>query len=386
MGYKRLIGVLRCLLSIPYAPIPAASGFGAGFGCLNTFSKGIWSTRVFCFFLRNQKVAASLQDTTYNDEQWDANKSWFENVVYRKNALMGTGKTTEKKVPTLWSLSKYNCPALWISEISYPNILNTDRKYTKGLSRRYNQFTKTRLCSPPNSWQDQHGTETLPTKLFQPPRFHRSSFPLSEHWRKHPADLAAEVLYQSGVARQCRNEVKETFASNRSPPIRRDGWMFSTWQRKVLGRLLEKCCGTLELPGESNCLCEQFYQIIHTSRMDSDQSSRLSDSSGSFTSSTTTWCVPSHWPEFHDTPNLEWRSKPSIKVVRVHHFHPHHLPTPNACSAYNAQTQISLCHVQWQQTIQSCTSRRTNPISMPRNFQRFSAQKVRCFEIRKKIR
>lgn len=70
--------------------------------------------------------------------------------------------------------------------------------------------------------------------------FHRSSFPLSEHWRKHPADLAAEVLYQSGVARQCRNEVKQTFASNRSPPIRRDGWIFSTWRRKVLGWLLEK--------------------------------------------------------------------------------------------------------------------------------------------------
>ena len=93
VGYKRFIGVLRCLLSIPYAPIPSASGFGAGFGCLNTFSKGIWSTRVFCFFLRNQKVAASLQDTTYNDEQSDANKSWFENVVYQKKVLMDTGKT-----------------------------------------------------------------------------------------------------------------------------------------------------------------------------------------------------------------------------------------------------------------------------------------------------
>ena len=31
----------------PMAPILSASGFGVGFGCLNTFSKGIWSTRVF---------------------------------------------------------------------------------------------------------------------------------------------------------------------------------------------------------------------------------------------------------------------------------------------------------------------------------------------------
>jgi len=31
--------------SIPYAPIPSASGFGVGFGYLNTFSQGIWSTR-----------------------------------------------------------------------------------------------------------------------------------------------------------------------------------------------------------------------------------------------------------------------------------------------------------------------------------------------------
>ena len=29
----------------PDAPIPSASGFGVGFGCLNTFSKGIWSSR-----------------------------------------------------------------------------------------------------------------------------------------------------------------------------------------------------------------------------------------------------------------------------------------------------------------------------------------------------
>ena len=29
----------------PYAPIPFASGFGVGFGYLNTFKLGIWSTR-----------------------------------------------------------------------------------------------------------------------------------------------------------------------------------------------------------------------------------------------------------------------------------------------------------------------------------------------------
>ena len=28
-----------------YAPIPSASGFGVGFGYLNTFLQGIWSTR-----------------------------------------------------------------------------------------------------------------------------------------------------------------------------------------------------------------------------------------------------------------------------------------------------------------------------------------------------
>ena len=31
---------------IPYVPIPSASSFGVGFGYLNTFSQGIWSTRV----------------------------------------------------------------------------------------------------------------------------------------------------------------------------------------------------------------------------------------------------------------------------------------------------------------------------------------------------
>ena len=30
----------------PNAPIPSASGFGGGLGCLNTFWQGIWSTRV----------------------------------------------------------------------------------------------------------------------------------------------------------------------------------------------------------------------------------------------------------------------------------------------------------------------------------------------------
>ena len=38
-------------LYLPYAPIPSASGFGMGFGYLNTFQQGIWSTRAFegCF-------------------------------------------------------------------------------------------------------------------------------------------------------------------------------------------------------------------------------------------------------------------------------------------------------------------------------------------------
>ena len=31
--------------TVPFAPFPSASGFGGVFGCLNTFSEGIWSTR-----------------------------------------------------------------------------------------------------------------------------------------------------------------------------------------------------------------------------------------------------------------------------------------------------------------------------------------------------
>ena len=38
--------VLICLdLTSPYAPIPSASGFGVGFGCVNTFSQGSRSSR-----------------------------------------------------------------------------------------------------------------------------------------------------------------------------------------------------------------------------------------------------------------------------------------------------------------------------------------------------
>ena len=33
------------MISHPYAPIPSANGLGAGFGYLNNFSQGIWSTR-----------------------------------------------------------------------------------------------------------------------------------------------------------------------------------------------------------------------------------------------------------------------------------------------------------------------------------------------------
>ena len=39
---------------LPYVPIPSASGFGVGFGYLNTFSsQGIWSTREYSFELHN---------------------------------------------------------------------------------------------------------------------------------------------------------------------------------------------------------------------------------------------------------------------------------------------------------------------------------------------
>ena len=43
------IGNRQCFVS-PYAPILSASGFGVGFGYLNTFSKGIWSTRLLHVF------------------------------------------------------------------------------------------------------------------------------------------------------------------------------------------------------------------------------------------------------------------------------------------------------------------------------------------------
>ena len=45
---KMSFGELRGLKkgASPYAPIPSASGFGEGFGYLNTFKQGIWSTKV----------------------------------------------------------------------------------------------------------------------------------------------------------------------------------------------------------------------------------------------------------------------------------------------------------------------------------------------------
>ena len=129
---------------------------------------------------------------------------------------MGTGTTKEKNVPTLWSLSKYNHPNIEIQ------IKSTQK------DSLWDVIHLPRLCSPPNSWLMTRSTwkRNAKTNLFQPPSFHRSSFPSSEHW-PHPPDLAAEILYQSGVARQCKNEVKKTFASN--APIRRD---FSAWRRK----------------------------------------------------------------------------------------------------------------------------------------------------------
>lgn len=41
---------------LSYVPIPCASGFGVGFGCLNTSSQFSWSTRVYYLlsFLRNR--------------------------------------------------------------------------------------------------------------------------------------------------------------------------------------------------------------------------------------------------------------------------------------------------------------------------------------------
>ena len=91
----------------------------------------------------------------------------------------------------------------------------------------------------------------------------------------------------------------------RTNPHRSEGMdgFFLLGEGRFWGGFWKKCCGTLELPGESSCLCEPFCRIIHTSRMDSAQSSTLSDSSGSFRSSTTTCFFPSHQPEFHNTPN-----------------------------------------------------------------------------------
>ena len=43
-------------ISVPLCSNPFASGFGVGFGCINTFSQGIWSTRGFQMFHRSEKV------------------------------------------------------------------------------------------------------------------------------------------------------------------------------------------------------------------------------------------------------------------------------------------------------------------------------------------
>ena len=49
LGWLVMCVLLVIDLLVPYPPIPSASGFGVGFGRLNTFSYGIWSTREYQF-------------------------------------------------------------------------------------------------------------------------------------------------------------------------------------------------------------------------------------------------------------------------------------------------------------------------------------------------
>ena len=72
----------------PYAPIPSASSFGVGFGCLNTFAQGSWSTRD-CHF--------SFQACTFFFWRTSANSRW----VWKGRARLPPENTTGAAWPVL---------------------------------------------------------------------------------------------------------------------------------------------------------------------------------------------------------------------------------------------------------------------------------------------
>ena len=72
-------------LHIPYAPIPSASGFGAGFGCLNTFSKGVWSTRVFFFLKKPENSISEEMQHHYNTPPTMMNNDMLTSLGSRKS-------------------------------------------------------------------------------------------------------------------------------------------------------------------------------------------------------------------------------------------------------------------------------------------------------------
>ncbi len=66
----------------PYASVPSASGFRVGFGCLNTFSQGIWSTRendilhmTWCRIFFHQSTVSHVSQFNFCDKQtW---QDWY---------------------------------------------------------------------------------------------------------------------------------------------------------------------------------------------------------------------------------------------------------------------------------------------------------------------
>ena len=72
--------------SIPYAPIPSASGLGVGFRSLNTFSQGIWSTRVCLLVGENLSQPKRIHENwhIYPGEsrfRWCEGSDFFERYI-----------------------------------------------------------------------------------------------------------------------------------------------------------------------------------------------------------------------------------------------------------------------------------------------------------------
>ena len=88
---------VRCFLKTkldPYALIPSASGFGVGFGYLNTFSQDIWSTRGNVVVFQNQSPKSPVSQTkrlvfrmTRKNESLPTGKVWSLD-------FLGTDKTS----------------------------------------------------------------------------------------------------------------------------------------------------------------------------------------------------------------------------------------------------------------------------------------------------